>query len=855
MKGKYLLRISIVILLCIFSQVQAFVGTILEFQALSPSNGDRYGRAVSIDGDTAVICAASSSSGCSNPGDYLYVYRVNGLDWQYEATLTVPGTETALGVGETDRVCIVGDTIVASSPGYNSCRGGVYVFERNGTQWGDPKILTASDGNNSDQFGWAVAYDGNKIVAGSPFNDDYRGAVYVFSRDGSSWSEDQKLVASDGESRTDRGYPAGSYGDRFGMAVAIDVNTIVVGARWDQCSGPDNMFAGSAYVFGYNGTTWSEQDKLEDPDGNDNDSFGISVSVSGDTVIAGAWKLDPNIPGDTSSVGAVYVYEPNGISWDRTAILKDPCNPDEVAYLGYDLEIDGDKIIAGAYRDTDNGSNSGAALLFERNGDSWSEGERLASDVSTTYEYFGYSVAIDGNNVLVGSPYRFTDDQPGKAYMMKLLEPVINEFRVNSYTSNNQQKPAIAIDAEGNFIVVWTSQYQDGDAYGIYGQRFDLYGRRIGDEFLVNVTTSSYQQDPDVAMNANGDFVVVWESVDGDFENIYARRYAADGQPLSGEFLVNTYTDDRQINPAVVLNDNGTFVVIWESFHGTNDWRVAGRVYNAAGNPLASEFDINQSGSCSGCYVVMDMAGDFVVVWNRFLGGAGNDIRMRQYYSNGTPKSNESALVVNKSSSLHPRIAKNGANNYVLTWHYHPDYQQRDIYAQQYDSNFNPVGGEFMVNTTTAGAQKYPEIAMNNDGAFVIVWYGDTDGSGEGIFAQLYNNNANPVGSEIQLNAYTSSTQNMPVVAMRNSTRFITAWQSNGEDGSGYGVYAAFAPKTFLGDFTADGVINCDDLAVLTSRWLKDEPVLDISPSIVGDNTVNFLDFCIFANNWLVGLE
>lgn len=388
------------------------------------------------------------------------------------------------------------------------------------------------------------------------------------------------------------------------------------------------MFAGSAYVFDYNGTTWNEQDKLEDPDGNDNDNFGISVSVSGDTVIAGAWKLDSNIPGDTSSVGAVYVYEPNGTSWDRTAILKDPCNPDELAYLGYDVEIDGDRIIAGAYRDTDNGSSSGAALLFERNGDSWSDGARLASDVSTTYDYFGYSVAIDGNNVLVGSPYHYTGDQPGKAYMLKLIEPVINEFRVNSYTSNNQQDPAIAIDANGNFVVVWESGNQDGDSYGIYGQRFDLYGRRIGDEFLVNVTTSSGQSNPDVAMNASGDFVVVWDSADGGFENIYARRYTADGQPLAGEFLVNTYTDNRQISPVVELNDNGRFVVIWDSFHGTNDWRVAGRVYDAAGNPLTTpEFDINQSGSCHLGGVVMDTAGDFIVVW----GKSSYYTRMRKY--------------------------------------------------------------------------------------------------------------------------------------------------------------------------------------------------------------------------------
>ncbi|UCG48375.1 MAG: FG-GAP repeat protein, partial [Phycisphaerales bacterium] len=263
MPRKYLLAMSLSIIgfLCLFSKAQAFVGAILEFQAPNPSNGDKYGRAVSIDRDTAVICADDAGG-----GDYLYVYRFNGLDWQYETTLTVPYTETSLRLGETDRVCIVGDTIVAGSPGYGSNKGAVYVFERNGTQWRDPNILTASDGNNGDLFGWAVAYDGTKIIAGSPLNDDYRGAAYVFSWNGTSWDEEQKLVASDGESRTERGYPSpAAYGDRLGMAVAIDADTIVIGAQWDQCDCANNMFAGSAYVFGYDGNTWTEQDKLENP--------------------------------------------------------------------------------------------------------------------------------------------------------------------------------------------------------------------------------------------------------------------------------------------------------------------------------------------------------------------------------------------------------------------------------------------------------------------------------------------------------------------------------------------------------------------------------------------------------------
>lgn len=830
MRGKYLSKISIVILLYIFSQAQASVSTVLEFESPNSSNDDKYGRAVSVDGDVAVIYAKEP-----NDDGSLYVYRLNGLNWQYEATLTAPNSVNGNYFGRS--VCVVGDTIVAGAPQCSSNRGAVCVFECNETQWGDPNILTASDTNAGDYFGWSVDFDGNKIVAGAIYDDDQKGGAYVFSRDGSGWSEDQKLTASDGNGTPDRS----PYGDHFGYSVAIEGNTIVVGAQADDCGGSFNDFYGSSYIFKYSGGTWSEDTKIEASDGQDHDFFGHSVCLYNNTIVVGAHERDS---GGEDKSGAVYVYEPNGASWDET-ILEDP-NPDSYARLGCDVEIDGDRIIAGAYR---TGTKAGAALLFERDGSSWSEGERLASSIPASYDEFGYSVSIDGNNVLVGAPNYYSSNH-GKAYMLKLLEPVINEFRVNSYTSNNQQEPAIAIDTDSNFVVVWESRNQDGDSYGIYGQRFDLYGRRIGDEFLVNVTTSNGQSNPDVAMNANGDFVVVWNNVDGTFENIYARRYAADGQPLAGEFLVNTYTDSQR-NPVVELNDNGTFVVIWDSYHGVNDWRVAGRVYNAAGNPLTSEFDISQSGSCHVGSVVMDTAGDFIVVWAK----SSTYTRMRKYNANGTPKGGEFCPITDVSGYVGPSIAMDSNGNYIVTWLYHPDFQQRNVYAQRFVSDGNTIGGEFLVNTNTDGRQRGQRAAMADNGYFVIVWYGPGDGSGEGIFSQKYDSSGSPIGSEIQLNAYTNSAQKKPVVAMQTSERFITAWHSNGEDGSGYGVYAAFAPKTFLGDFTANGVVDWDDLAIFTSRWLRNEPVLDIAPAIIGDDTVNFLDFCTFAHNWLIGIE
>src|SRR6185503_10670365 len=133
------------------------------------------------------------------------------------------------------------------------------------------------------------------------------------------------------------------------------------------------------------------------------------------------------------------------------------------------------------------------------------------------------------------------------------------EFRVNSYTTNFQRDASVAVDANGGFVIVWESFLQDGASYGVFGQRFNASGVAQGGEFRVNSYTTDKQQDAAVASDANGNFVVVWRSdtQDGNIGGVFGRRFDAAGAPLGGEFRVNTYTSGFQGDPGVAADGNG----------------------------------------------------------------------------------------------------------------------------------------------------------------------------------------------------------------------------------------------------------------------------------------------------------
>ena len=142
-----------------------------------------------------------------------------------------------------------------------------------------------------------------------------------------------------------------------------------------------------------------------------------------------------------------------------------------------------------------------------------------------------------------------------------------DEFLVNTTTSGAQSEPSVAMDADGDFVITWHSQNQDGDSWGIYAQRYQADGLAVGSEFLVNTEITSHQAYPDVAMDADGDFVITWHSQnqDGSGYGIYAQRYQADGLAVGAEFLVNTETASVQRFSSVAMDADGDFVITWES--------------------------------------------------------------------------------------------------------------------------------------------------------------------------------------------------------------------------------------------------------------------------------------------------
>ncbi|UCE61019.1 MAG: FG-GAP repeat protein [Phycisphaerales bacterium] len=396
----------------------------IRLTALIPTVNEAFGFSVATSGDVAIIGAPAA--GLPLGGGSAYVLRYDGGNWVTEAQLfsldNVPDDE--LG----NAVAISGDTAVVAAhfdddacPEDHNCdSGSVYVFQREGTQWGQVAKLTASDALMWDNFGRSVAIDGDTIVVGANLDDgtDYNtGSAYVFTKPPGGWSD---------MTETCKLTPAGpeAWQDEFGVSVSISGNTILVGSQYDDDACPEYLYcdSGSAYVFESDGFAWTQVAKLTASDAAVRDELGVSVSIKGDVALVGAWKDDDVV--DES--GSVYVFaKPVGGWSDMTESTKlTAWDPAAEETFGWSVSFNGDLAVIGAPARLITGIGPGRAYAFQYSGGSWTGKLKLVSSDGVENGRFGHSVAVtDQGWGLIGAPYHRTDGpmNAGSTYVFHAL--------------------------------------------------------------------------------------------------------------------------------------------------------------------------------------------------------------------------------------------------------------------------------------------------------------------------------------------------------------------------------------------------------------------------------------------------
>jgi len=384
-----------------------------KFQASDKQAYDVFGISVSIssDGNTAIVGAYGEGTG----GDYAgaaYIFTRSGTTWTEQAKIQASDREEGDGFGYAVSISSDGNTALVGAGGDDTDTGGdaagaAYIFTRSGTTWTQQARIQASDRQEGDGFGYLVSISGggNTALVGASGDETdtgepLAGAAYIFTRSGTTWTQQAKIQASD---RQDR--------DVFGETASIsgDGNTAIVGARGQDTRGDA---AGAAYIFTRSGTTWTQQAKIHASDTGRADFFGSAVSISGDgnTALVGAYGDDTDTGGDAA--GAAYIFTRSGTTWTQQAKIQasDREQYNSFGQNAVSISGDGNTAIVGvqnvhAIVGTNTIFNVGAAYIFTRSGTTWTEQAKIQASDRQFQDFFGRSVSISsgGNIALVGA--------------------------------------------------------------------------------------------------------------------------------------------------------------------------------------------------------------------------------------------------------------------------------------------------------------------------------------------------------------------------------------------------------------------------------------------------------------------
>ena len=400
-------------------------------------------------------------------------------------------------------------------------------------------------------------------------------------------------------------------------------------------------------------------------------------------------------------------------------------------------------------------------------------------------------------------------------------------------TRGSQQ--AVTLDGAGNYTVVWTSHGQDGGGHGVYARRFAFDGQALTGEIRVNATIPGHQQNARIVGDSAGNFAVVWTSQhqDGTTASVYFRRFAANGTALTGEIRANASDTGDQLNAVIGMNgSNGDVVVAWEG-DGPGGQSVFFRRFAQDGTALdatdraAGTFDSERNPA-----VAMDATGRFVVVWNE-----GSHLYFQRYDASGAAAGGITQADNNLSNSVGPTVAMNDQGRFVIA------YREQDtipgIWGRTYNADGSPRA--FWFNADTGDATS-PSVSMAADGSAVVVYQKTGDGDGMGIYARKISAAGFVQGTPFLVNQSTAKEQVAASVAVRSIDQFVVAW-SGDSAADNDGVYArTFEPANTAPLITTNGgtstaaVSVAENTTAVTTVGASDAdwPIQTVQYAIVG---------------------
>ena len=828
-----------------------------EVQVNTFTTGSQQNSATAMDADGDYIVVWEGEGQSDSEGIFAQRYQADGI--AVGGAFRVNSYTTSDQRNPAVAMDADGDFVVAwQSLGQDGSENGIFArrYQADGTAL-DASDVQINVYTTSQQQNPSVAMDadGDFVVAWESLNQD--GSNYgVFARryqaDGTALDADDVQINIYTTSQ------------QKSSSVAMDADGDFIVA-WESRNQDGSSYGVFARRYNANGTALDNSDvqinaytssRQEDPS--------VAMDTDGNYVVA--W-MSGNAYGtqqDGDKFG-IYArrYQADGTALDASDVQINTYTTNTQRFPSVAMDATGDFVVAwesGYYYGSGNqdGDLLGVfARRFHADGTALDPSDIQVNTYTTSYQRAA-SVAMDADgNFVVAWQSRNQDgsnwgiyaqryEAPAPPVSFTERVPIGSETQVNTYTTANQLFPDVATDADGDYVIVWQGNQQDGFGYGVFGQRFDTDGTAAGMEFRVNIATAQNQDEAAVAMDAAGNFIVVWESSDDDENGIFARRYQADGTALdAGDVRINVTTQFNQTTPTVAMDAAGNYVVAWTSGTMSNGDEILYRRFLADGTALDAA-DVSANTYTTGVQMApsaaMDANGNFVIAWeSNGQDGDDNGIYARRFQDDGTAldMSDVQINTITTDSQDSPSVAMDADGNFVVTWKSSgTDGDSNGIFARRFQADGTALDvADVQVNTYTTGSQERPDVSVDADGDYVIVWESaGQDGDGLGTYLQQYSADGTPAGGETRVNTSTQTQQGLAAVAMEDNGEFVVAF-ANGDftsgapdpngDGFGLGIFAQrFGDATLpveLADLRATALARTNLLAWTTATESANE--------------------------------